>query len=212
MPRTDRRIRRRTVLRATATAGLAVAGLSTAASAAEGTAATDCCVCWVDVKPGSCPNSINPGQGGVVSVTAGKPGLDDATVELVPVSEACAERVGYDPAFDECQDYRDQQYATNCAPLRDLRRCEADGGDRSASPVRSSAEDADDDGDADTVFKFEIADLELRPDDAYLLLTGESADDDCRVYGIDSVRIVDRGRGNDTGHGDGNANRTRRRR
>jgi hypothetical protein len=201
MPRPDRQFRRRTVLRTAAASGLAVAGLTTTASAQSATA-TDCRVCWVDVKPDSCPNAINPDQNGVVSVAAGWPYFETGTVELLPVSEACAEEVGYEPAFDRCQDYQNQQYARDCATLRELAACQ-DG--RAATPIRSTTEDIDDDGDQDTVFKFETADLELRPDDAYLLLTGESTDGG-RVYGIDSVRVVDRGQGNGNGGQNGNAN------
>jgi hypothetical protein len=202
MPRPDRTFRRRTVLRTAATSGLAVAGLTASAGAAAATEA-DCRVCWADVKPDSCPNAINPDQNGVVSVAAGWPHYEPGTVELVPVSEACAEDVGYEPAFDRCQDYQNQQYASDCTTLEALAACASD--DRAATPVRSTTEDIDDDGDPDSVFKFETADLELQPDDAYLLLVGESTDGG-RVYGIDSVRVVDRGQGNGNGGQNGNAN------
>ena len=202
MSRPDRQFRRRTVLRTAAASGLAVAGLSTTASAQSATA-TDCRVCWVDVKPDSCPNAINPDQNGVVSVAAGWPYFETETVELLPVSEACAEEAGYEPAFDRCQDYQNQQYARDCATLRELAACQ-DG--RAATPVRATTEDDDDDGDPDSVFKFETEALDLRPDDAYLLLTGESTEGDGRVYGVDSVRVVDRGQGggNQTGRRNGN--------
>lgn len=201
MARTDRGLGRRTVLRATATAGLAVAGLSATASAETATAA-DCRVCWVDVKPDSCPNSLNPDNGGVVSVAAGWPNFDPDAVELLPISGDSAEDVGFEPAFDRCQDYRDQQYAEDCSTLEEL-AARSDG--RAATPVRATTVDIDDDGDPDSVFKFETADLELQADDAYLLLTGESTDGGSRVYGIDSVRVLDRGQGNGSQRG-GDAN------
>lgn len=206
MSRIDRSVTRRTVLRGTATAGLAAAGLSATAMAATGADASDCCVCWVDVKPDSCPNSVNPGSRGVVSVAAGPPGFEPGTAELVPITADCAESVGFEPAFEECQDYRDQTYAEDCQALRALLDGEADGADRSASPVRSSSEDLDGDGDEDTVFKFDVQDLDLGSDDAYLVLTGAANHDDCTVYGVDSVRVVDRGGGS----GGGGASRGRR--
>lgn len=192
MSRIDRSVPRRTVLRGTATTGLAAAGASLTAVGAD---ASDCCVCWVDVKPDSCPNSVNPDSRGVVSVAAGPPGLEPGTVELVPITEDCAESVGFEPAFEECQDYRDQTYAEDCEALRALLDGEADGANRSASPVRSNSEDLDGDGDEDTVFKFDVQDLALGSEDAYLVLTGAANHDDCTVYGVDSVRVVDRGGG-----------------
>lgn len=206
MPSIDRSVTRRTVLQATATAGLAAAGLSATAMSAAGSDEADCCVCWVDVKPGSCPNAINPDSGGVVSVAAGRPNIEPSTAELVPITEACAEEVGFEPAFEECQDYQDKAYAEDCDPLAELLACEAAGADRSASPVRSSSEDIDEDGDQDTVFKFRVEDLELRTDDAYLVLTGEAREDDCTVYGVDSVRVVE-GDGGSGGKGDSQGRR-----
>lgn len=198
MQGTNRPVSRRTMLRTTGVTGLAVAGLSTTFGAA-GAADRDCCVCWVDVKPDSCPNSINPNSNGVISVTAGPPEFDPETVRLVPITESCAEDAGFDPAFDDCQDYRDPEYMADCRTLRALHECEADGDDRAASPVRWSSEDVDSDGDDDTVFKFSVGELDLRLEDAYLLLVGDTKHNDCRTYGIDSVRVVQgggsRGRG-----------------
>lgn len=202
MTRPDRSLRRRTVLRATATAGLAAAGLSATAMAASGSEAADCCVCWVDVKPDSCPNAINPDSRGVVSVAAGPPGFESGTVELVPITQDCAESVGFEPAFEECQDYEDQTYAEDCEALRALLDGEADAADRSATPVRSSSADLDDDGDTDTVFKFDVRDLELGSDDAYLVLTGAGTHDDCTVYGVDSVVVVGGGGGSGAERGE----------
>lgn len=196
----DRPVRRRTVLRGAVVAGLATGTLSTTAAAEH-----DCCVCWVDVKPDSCPNSINPNNGGVVSVAAGKPDFRDDTVELIPVSEACADDVGFDPAFDRCQDYQNAQWSRDCTALENLGDCSDD---RSATPIRSTTEDINDDGTTDTVFKFETGDLDLREDDAYLLLRGTAGD--CTTYGIDSVRVVDarNGRGSESGsRGRGGENR-----
>lgn len=191
-------IRRRTVLRGAATAGLALGGLTATAAAEE-----HCCTCWVDVKPDSCPNSVNPNNRGVVSVAAGQPDFESGSVELLPISEDCAE--GFDPAFDRCQDYQDPQFSRDCESLRELESCARAEDDRSASPVRSTTEDINDDGTQDSVFKFETQDLDLRADDAYLLLVGTQ--DGCETYGIDSVRVVDRGRGSGSssgGRGDGN--------
>ena len=187
---------RRTFVRGAVTAGVLAFGVGAASSSAAAT--EGCCrVCWVDVKPDSCPNSINPDNNGVVTVAAGWPRFVPGTVKLVPVKGE------YDAAFDGCQNYRDPEYHPNCGALNDL----LDGSDgRSAEPFSQRVEDVDGDGDDDTLFKFRTEDLELESDDAYLILVGESTRDGCRVVGIDSVRVLDGGGGSANGQANGRAN------
>jgi hypothetical protein len=175
-------VSRRTLLRrAGGVAGGLVAGSALAGQvAASGDGCGDGCVCWVDVKPSSCPNSVNPNSQGVLPVSAGWPNFDVDTVELIPVKGS------YDAAFDCCQDFQDPSYRDDGAELCELAKTS----DRSASPVWHRVEDVDGDGDRDSKFKFEVSDLELEPDDTYLVLKGESSTSDCTYYGIDSVRVV----------------------
>ncbi|WP_101295361.1 hypothetical protein [Halegenticoccus soli] len=176
-------VSRRRVLRS----GAAVAaGAALVLPAVAGrAAATDCCrACWVDVKPDSCPNAINPGSNGVVSVAAGWPRFAPGSVKLYPVKGE------YDAAFGRCQDYRDPTYDRNCREIRGLLET-SDG--RYAEPIRFTVEDVNGSGTNDTVFKFRVRDLELEPDDAFLILVGASARDGCTVVGIDSVRVLDVG-------------------
>ena len=183
------RFGRRRFVQGTIAAGTLAVGVGATSSAAAAT--EDCCrVCWVDVKPDSCPNSINPDNNGVVTVAAGLPWFAPGTVELVPVKGE------YDSAFDGCQNYRNPEYDTDCSAIRDILD-ESDG--RSAVPLSQKVADVDGDGDDDTLFKFRTEDLELEPDDTFLVLVGESTRDGCTVIGIDSVRVLETGNDNSNG-------------
>lgn len=74
--------------------------------------------------------------------------------------------------------------------------------DRSASPTWYRVEDIDDDGDLDSKFRFDVADLDLEPDDTHLVLRGESSTNDCTYFGIDSVRVLG---GGNNGRSEGNS-------
>ena len=170
--------------------GLATGGLVVGSSVlAGGAAATehecDGClrICWMDVKPGSCPNSVNPNSSGVLPVAAGWPNFEEGTVELIPV------KGDYEPAFGDCQDFENPRYDTGTRTAEELCAL-ASSSDRSASPTWTRREDVDDDGDLDTAFKFDVSDLELEPDDTYLVLRGESSTSDCTYFAIDSVRVL----------------------
>lgn len=194
-------VSRRALLQTTAvaTAGLATAGAFAGQAAAQESDCEGCLrVCWVDVKPSSCPNSVNPNSSGVLPVTAGWPNFDVSTVELVPV------KASYDAAFGRCQDWEAPRYDAGLETATELCELAADA-DRSASPGWSTVEDVDGDGDPDTKFAFDVSDLDLEADDTYLVLVGESTDSDCTYVGIDSVRVVD---GNGGGQ-DGSADRGR---
>lgn len=138
-------------------------------------------VCWIDIKPNSCPNSINAGNNGVVSVASGWPHFDPETVRLVPI------KAEYDAAFGTCQDYRNPVYRKDSEVLARLLE-RSDG--RGAEAIRSTVEDADGDGDADTVFKFRTRDIGFEADDTYAILVGETFVGSCTVLGIDSVRVL----------------------
>lgn len=187
-------VSRRNVLKRTAFAagGVAVgSSLLAGRAAAHANGCSGCLdVCWLDVKPSSCPNSVNPNSSGVLPVTAGWPNFDVSTVELIPVKGS------YDAAFGDCQDFEDVRYDDDAATATEL--CElAMTSERSASPIWSSVEDVDGDGDSDSKFKFEISDLQLESDDTYLVLTGESTGSDCTFLAIDSVRVLG---GNENGN------------
>lgn len=182
---------RRSIIRQT---GVVAGGLAVGAGTVSGQVAVneDECggcleICWVDVKPNSCPNSVNAGNQGTLPVTAGWPNFELETVELIPI------KANYDPAFDDCQDWSNPEYRDDPDTALELCRY-AMASDRSASPTRYRTEDVDDDGDLDSKFKFVVADLELEPDDTYLILRGESREGDCTYVGIDSVRVVGGGK------------------
>ncbi len=120
-----------------------------------------------------------------MSVAAGWPRFVAGSVKLYPVKGE------YGAAFDGCQDYRDPAYDRDCRKIRELLET-SDG--RYAEPVRQAVEDVNESGTDDTVFKFRVRDLELEPDDAYLVLVGTSTRDGCTVVGVDSVRVVGGGR------------------
>lgn len=188
---------RRSILRRS---GIVAGGLVVGTSAVTGQVAADehecsgCLrVCWVDVKPNSCPNSVNAGSNGTLPVTAGYQNFDPTTVELIPV------KADYDPGFGECQDWSNPDYDGHTA----MELCElALESDRSASPTWYRLEDVDDDGDLDWKFKFDISDLELESDDTFLILRGESSTNDCTYFGIDSVRVLT---GRNNGESEGNS-------
>lgn len=101
----------------------------------------------MDVKPNSCPNSVNPNSEGVLPVTAGWPYFEPGTVELIPVKVA-----DYEPKFDEYQDWSDPVYGDNDrddSTVEELCQLVTDT-DRSASPISMRNEDVDGDGDLDT--------------------------------------------------------------
>ncbi|WP_435362058.1 hypothetical protein [Haloarchaeobius sp. DFWS5] len=187
-------VSRRELLRKTglATGGLVLASVgfagTTTANGSADPCDADCLrVCWVDVKPSSCPNSVNPSSGGVLPVSAGWPRFEAGSVKLYPVKGE------YDPAFCDCQDFEDQQYRAGVATAEELCTLVQSSNGRYAEPTWSTVEDVDGDGDDDTKFKFDVAALELEPDDRWLVLVGKSADDGCTYVGIDSVRVLDNG-------------------
>ncbi len=175
LPQTRRTILKKGIL-ATATAAIGVP-LTTGLASAEA-----CCkTCWVDVKPDSCPNSINPKNNGVVSVAVGWPNLKMNTIRLVPSAG------NPDIQFTGCQDYLNPDWKdVSCEDIDQL-LSESDG--REASAIRMTREDLNGDGDNETVLKFNTRDLELRSDDEYLVLEAETGSG-CRLLGIDSVRVV----------------------
>ncbi|WP_458187297.1 twin-arginine translocation signal domain-containing protein [Haladaptatus sp. NG-WS-4] len=180
LPQTRRTVLKKGIL-ATATAAVGVPMVSGLASA------TDCCkTCWVDVKPDSCPNSINPKNNGVVSVAVGWPNVKLDSVRLVPSAGNRCVR------FTGCQDYRNPDWKDVSCEDIDRLLSEADG--RSASAIRMTREDLDGDGDDDTVLKFRTRDLQLVPDDEYLVLEAETKSG-CRLLGLDTVRVVDKSNG-----------------
>jgi hypothetical protein len=168
-------------------AALASAVATVGVPAFTGTAAArECCkVCWIDVKPDSCPNAINPNNNGVVSVAVGWPYVLFETARLVPLKSGPMSVSG-------CQNYRHPDWHVSCADLTE-RLAAADG--RSASAVRKTVEDINGDGTRDTVFKFDTRDLELEPDDEFLLFVGETGSG-CQLLGIDSIRVVGGSNGN----------------
>ena len=187
MPPRQSEFSRRSILRRT---GIAAGGLAVGTAAFAGEVAADehdcdgCLdICWMDVKPSSCPNSVNPKSEGLLPVMAGWPRFDPSTVELIPV------KADYDAAFDDCQDWTDPTY--NVGSETEMELCQlAASSDRSASPISMVVEDVDDDGDLDSKFRFRVEDLELESDDTHLVLKGESATSDCTFYAIDSVRVL----------------------
>lgn len=157
-----------------ATTGLALTGQVVGAEDDDCT----CHQCWLDLKPGSCPNAVNPDANGVVSVAAGWPGLDPDSVALVPSEET----------WGDCSERRSDHEGPDCETVRDLL---AD--DRYASPVRAERHDEDGDGDEDWVFKFETQEVGFREGGGSVVLVGRDAEDDCLVWGVDSVKIAGNG-------------------
>jgi hypothetical protein len=175
-------LRRRSFLKA----GLVgTVGVLTGLSAFTGTAAANgggCCrVCWVDVKPDSCPNSINPKSNGTLTVALGWPNIEPNSVKLYPVKGT------YTPAFDGCQNYHSPTYNKDCESLRRL-LSESDG--RYATPTRVSTEYLNSDSTRDTLLKFRTKDAEFEPDDTFAIVTAADKNG-CLVVGIDSVRVLD---------------------
>ncbi|WP_458209398.1 twin-arginine translocation signal domain-containing protein [Haladaptatus sp. NG-SE-30] len=180
LPQTRRTVLKKGVL-ATATAAIGLP-MVTGLASADG-----CCkTCWVDVKPNSCPNSINPKNNGVVSVAVGWPNVKMDSVRLVPsAGHRCVQ-------FSGCQDYMNPEWSgVSCEDMERL-LSESDG--RSAMPIRMTREDLDGDGDNDTVLKFRTRDLDLMPSDKYLVLEAETKAG-CRLLGLDTVRVVDKSNG-----------------
>ena len=175
LPQTRRTILKKGIL-ATATAAIGVPITTELDSAA------DCYkTCWVDVKPDSCPNSINPKNNGVVSVAVGWPNLKKETVRLVPSAGSP------DIQFTGCQDYLNPDWKDISYEDIDQLLSKSDG--REAKAIRMTQEDLNGDGNNDTVLKFNTRDLDLRADDKYLVLEAETGSG-CRLLGIDSVRVV----------------------
>lgn len=169
-----------------ATTGLALTGGVVAAETDED---CTCHQCWLDLKPGSCPNAVNPDAGGVVSVAAGWPGLDPETVALVPSQED----------WGDCSERRSDYAGPDCDTVEDLL---AD--DRYAVPVRAERYDEDGDGDDDWVFKFDKQAVGFREGVESVVLVGRDAEDDCPVWGVDSVKIVGGNGGGNEDDGSGN--------
>lgn len=198
MPPED--IRRRRVLELGAGAGGALVGLAstTPASATDSDCGCDesgsCHQCWVDVKPGSCPNAINRDSNGVVSVAAGQPDMTPDTTRLVPTTGD----------WGDCSERQSDDRNPGCeAAKARLESCDG------AEPVRWETYDEDGDGDLDKVFKFRVQDLDLREEHQSLLLVGCDGHDGETIWGVDSVKVVTsggnggRGGGRDEGRGRG---------
>lgn len=118
-------------------------------------------------------------------MTAGWPHFDPTTVVLIPVKAP-----DYDANFDACQDWSDPEYHIDDETEAELERLAMES-DRSAATTWYRVVDVDGDGDLDSKFKFDVADLELEPDDTHLILRGESSNEPpCTFFGIDSVRVV----------------------
>ncbi|WP_435159138.1 hypothetical protein [Haladaptatus sp. DFWS20] len=71
----------------------------------------------------------------------------------------------------------------------DIDQLLSESGGREASTIRMRREGLDSDGDNETVLKFNTRELELMSDDEYLVLKAETGSN-CRLSGIDSVRVV----------------------
>ena len=168
---------RRSVLKRS---GLAVAGTAFGSSSAIGAAsATECCkTCWMDVKPGCCPNRIDARKNEVFTVYIGWPNVKPESIRLRPSST----RATFDTPT--CQKYRNPRWKqVSCSDIEEF-LAETDG--RAASPCHLTAKDVDKDGDNDTVVRFNSCALELRHDDCNLLLEAETGSG-CRLLAIDSV-------------------------
>lgn len=167
----DTALSRRTLLRSAAGTLVIGTGIATATTAsAHGEGHTDCTckTCWVDVKPGSDPNGINPKNRGVVSVAAGWPRFEEGSVWLAPLD---AVTNGSVPSCEEIQSFLEDPSG--------------------AQPLRKSVEhtDVDDDRDLDTVFKFRTAEIGLDAEDTGLVLVGIDSDDGCPIWGMDGVKV-----------------------
>ncbi len=175
---------RRDVLKrgAFAAAGVAfgVPSLAGAASARDG--AQECCkTCWMDVKPGCCPNTIHARKNRLVTIYVGWPNVKPESIRLVPSPAP--------PMFEtrNCQKYRNPKWKrVSCADIDDL-LSKTDG--RFARPCRVNVRDVDGDGDGDTVLKVCSCDLELCSTDRTLLLEAETGSG-CRLLAMDSVKPV----------------------
>lgn len=185
---------RRRVLKgvtATVLAGSGFAVLTGQVAADSGSSSGCCHECWLDIKPGSCPNSINPDSNGVIPVLVGWPHLDPETVRLVPREDD----------WGDCSN-RDipEESAPTCQEATGIR--ESDDG---AEPVRAQKVDEDDDSDPEWKFKFETQDLDLDGSvrSAVLVAAGTGETAGCTVWGVDSVNIVG-GNGEGRGNGAGN--------
>ncbi len=168
---------RRSVLRRT---GLAIAGTTLGGASVVGAAsAKDCCkVCWMDVKPGCCPNGIDARKNEVFTVYIGWPNVKPESVRLRPSSE----KVTFDRPT--CQQYRNPKWKNaSCSDIEGL-LAGTDG--RSARPCHVTVRDVDSDGDGDTVMRFNSCALELRHDDRNLVLEAETGSG-CRLLAVDSV-------------------------
>ncbi|WP_458208675.1 twin-arginine translocation signal domain-containing protein [Haladaptatus sp. NG-SE-30] len=175
-PQTRRTILKKGIL-ATATASIGVPISMGLASA------TDCCkTCWVDVKPDSCPNSINLKNNGVVSVAVGWPNLKFESIRLVPSGR------NSDIQFNGCQDYMNPDWKDVSCEDIDRLLSETDGRE-AATPIRMTREDLNGDGDNETVLKFHTREIDLMSDDEYLVLEAMTGSG-CRLLGIDSVRVL----------------------
>lgn len=176
---TESTIDRRHVLKGVSTAALAGLGFSATAGRTAAEESSECChECWLDIKPGSCPNSINPDSNGVVPALVGWPHLDPETVRLVPREED----------WGNCSNRTiPEQRAPSCGKATDI--WDSDPG---TAPIKARKVDSDGDGDPDWQFKFETEalDLEDSVNSAILVSEGTGETADCTVWGVDSVNIV----------------------
>lgn len=135
----------------------------------------DCEQCWLDVRPGSCPNTVDANGDGVVDVAVGQPDLVPETARLVPRPES----------WGDCSQRRHDHEGPSCSELRRL--LDADAG---AGQSRWETYDEDGDGDLDKVFEFRVRDLDLRSDTRSLLLVGRDGHTDDLVWGVDAVTVA----------------------
>jgi hypothetical protein len=181
---------RRDVLKrgAFAAAGVTLGVPSLAGAASAQARAQECCkTCWMDVKPGCCPNTVNARKNELVTVYVGWPNVKPESIRLVPSSAR--------PMFEtrSCQKYRTPKWrSVSCADIDDL-LSKTDG--RFARPCRVNVRNVDGDSDGDTVLKFCSCDLELCSTDRTLLLEAETGSG-CRLLAMDSVKPVDCGTAN----------------
>ncbi|ODR81063.1 hypothetical protein BG842_01775 [Haladaptatus sp. W1] len=175
--------RRRILKRgALATVGVAFGVPSLVGQASAQDETEDCCkTCWMDVKPGCCPNTVNARADVPVTVYIGWPNVKPESVRLVPSSA----RAPFESR--RCQKYRNPKWRDiSCADIDGL-LSETDG--RSAPACRVKNENVDGDADGDTVLTFCSCDLELCSSDRSLLLEAETGSG-CRLLAVDSVKPV----------------------
>lgn len=160
--------------------GLSVGALGTSLgiAAPAGADHDDCKQCWLDVYPGSCPNTVDPDGDDVVDVSVGQPDLVPESVRLVSRPEN----------WGHCAQRRHDHEGPSCTELRRLLNANA-----GAGQSRWETYDEDGDGDLDKVFRFPVRDLDLRSGTQSLLLVGRDGHTDDLVWGVDAVTVVANG-------------------